>query len=431
MSKFAATTVSVCRTGAGWLCAALSAGILLAPACTLAAIPDPILRRSETLDTSRIGKVPETERAVLRVEWRAAVTGADEARAVQEMLDSLRRMETTVAQVNRLVASIRTEKPAVKVAAAETQESSGYDWRLLIANIVAVCLVALWWFSRRNPTKGPAPTPALSTAPEAIPAETNLPVTAAVREKVAEIGRRDAAQLSSPVAPENVMAEPVPTPVAVANLTRVPSTETAAPASPALDAAAASHTIDFLLEEADPEIVARDNARLQKLQALNRRKAPERQKESNVEPTLELAGIMLSLGLAQGAAQTLVEYTEANPREALHHWLKLLDIYRGSGSEAEFKEAAEKLRQNFNIQAEDWARASAGQVPTLENFSRVSEQVQQLWSQPTECVDYLRHLLEDNREGSRAGFPQSVAEEILLLIDILKAASGVNQATGT
>jgi hypothetical protein len=46
---------------------------------------------------------------------------------------------------------------------------------------------------------------------------------------------------------------------------------------------------------------------------------------------------------------------------------------------------------------------------------------------PRNASDYLRHLLEDNREGSRAGFPQPVAEEILLLIEILKATSGADQ----
>ena len=59
-------------------------------------------------------------------------------------------------------------------------------------------------------------------------------------------------------------------------------------------------------------------------------------------------------------------------------------------------------------------------MPRLENFSRVAEHVQKIWSQPAECITYLRHLLEDNREGARAGFPQSVAEEILFLVEVLK-----------
>jgi tetratricopeptide (TPR) repeat protein len=195
--------------------------------------------------------------------------------------------------------------------------------------------------------------------------------------------------------------------------------------------AAESHVIDFILEDAEPEVVARENTRLQQLAAMDRRKDPERKQASNVDPTLELADIMVSLGLEQGAAKTLLEYAEANPRQALHHWLKLLDIYRSSGNQEDFKEATEKLRRNFNIQADDWAKANTAEAPTLENFSRLSQQLQQTWSRPEECIAYLRHLLEDNREGSRAGFPRPVAEEILLLIDVLKELSGANQPAGT
>ena len=158
-------------------------------------------------------------------------------------------------------------------------------------------------------------------------------------------------------------------------------------------------------------------------------RVPERRQEVDVEPTLQLAEIMLSMGLEQGAAQALVEYTEANPRHALYHWLKLLGIYRKRGLHKEFAETAEKLRQNFNIQAEDWAKPSSGEAPSLEKFSRVAEHVQKIWLQPAECIDYLRRLLEDNRDGERAGFPLSVAEEMLLLIEILRQTSGVHQST--
>jgi hypothetical protein len=146
-----------------------------------------------------------------------------------------------------------------------------------------------------------------------------------------------------------------------------------------------------------------------------------------VEPTLQLAEIMLSMGLEQGAAQALVEYTEANPRHAVYHMLKLLGIYRKRGLHEEFTATAEKLRKNFNIQAEDWGASGRDELSTLENFSRVAEHIQSIWTKPEECIPYLRHLLEDNRDGARAGFPQSVAEEILLLVEILKSAQGANQ----
>ncbi len=178
--------------------------------------------------------------------------------------------------------------------------------------------------------------------------------------------------------------------------------------------------LNFSLEEADPEVVAREAAGSPVPCPVNAPEPPQTPLETNLETTLQLAEIMLSMGLEQGAAQALLEYADAQPRNAVYHLLKLLGIYRGRGLQKEFAETAEKLHKHFNIRAEEWGKPAAGETPMLENFSRVSEHVQKIWSQPGECIAYLRHLLEDNRDGARAGFPQSVAEEFLLLIKILK-----------
>lgn len=138
------------------------------------------------------------------------------------------------------------------------------------------------------------------------------------------------------------------------------------------------------------------------------------------DPTLELAEIMMSMGMASGAAQALEEHIRANPREALVHWLKLLDVYRRDGHRTDFEKVARDLRQNFNIKATDWLNPK-GRQPGLEDFTRVRDQVTALWAKPAECIDYLANLLEDNRDGMRNGFPQSVAEEILLLITMQKS----------
>jgi pilus assembly protein FimV len=146
--------------------------------------------------------------------------------------------------------------------------------------------------------------------------------------------------------------------------------------------------------------------------------------ESNHHEALELAEIMLSMGLASGAAQTLTEHIRHNPKQALHHWLKLLDVHRKSGNKQQFEESSRELQQHFNIQAENWAQLHAGEVTTLENYERVWRHIESVWRQPAEALNYLKHLLEDNRGGTRAGFPQPVAEEILLLIAILKETWG-------
>ena len=357
----------ICRLVAAW-----SAATLLSTAG--AATPDPQLRRSEQVDTRRLDRASEDERSVLRVEWRATVAGGDEARTVAEMLDSLRRMEATVGEIGRLVRSM----PAQEAVVAEAPEAAGSDVRLALAAGAALGLLALWWSRRRNSSKHPGPAAALDTTPPAGP----------------------------PVAPAAVEALPTPLPAEL-------------PDPPVRNATAETRGDTLRIE---PHATTA---------AIKADPLPAAIAAPGVEPSLELAEIMLSMGLEQAAAQALVEYSEANPRQAIFHWLKLLDIYRNSGHRKDFKETAEKLRQHFNIQAEDWTGKSADETPTLENFPRVSEHVQQIWLQPEDCMSYLRHLLEDNRAGERAGFPLPVAEEILLLIEILKQASGAAQAAGT
>jgi len=463
MSKSAATLAFSCRLHIGGFCAALAILVLL-PSGVLAADPEPALRRSDKIDVHRLGKVSEDERSVLRIEWRAGLAGIEETRSVQEMLDNLHRLETTIGEVSRLVRSMPVQSPGVATTAAvaatvpataETPDSSGYDFRLAVANLAALALVALWWFRRRKPVIGlettPAPSsaivPPVATLPTASPpipaplAKTDL-TGAAPAEAPPDVPSAAAQKSVTATPPQSGSSAPQHEPVAARAEPK--ATSDPAPVTPAATAepvAATSFsppetkpsepfpadktpTIDFSLEEADPDVVARENAKLQALSSSISPPKPaqtrQTQQETNVEPTLQLAEIMLSMGLEQGAAQALIEYIEAHPRHAVYHWLKLLGIYRSRGLQKEFTETAEKLRLHFNIQAEDWGKPAEGEAPRLENFSRVSEHVQKIWSQPKECITYLRRLLEDNREGARAGFPQSVAEEILFLVEVLK-----------
>jgi hypothetical protein len=415
MPKSAAILFPSCRKHVVWLCAGFAGLTLLPPA--LAAIDDPALRRSDKIDLRRLGKVSEDERSVLRIEWRVAITGVDEARSVNEMLDNLRRMEGTMAAVSILVRNMPARQPVAAPVAGVPPDSDGNFPRLMVANIAAACLVALWWFRRRKPaaTARTAAAPdtgreqsGIADAPAAV-ALTTAPPPPKGRGDELRIEPRMASEASPPA----VATATAPQAAASANPpASIPAATAAAPQP--LD-------VDFSMEEADPETVARANARVPVPRTDNGpTRLPERRQETKVEATLQLAEIMLSMGLEQGAAQALVEYTEANPRDAVYHWLKLLGIYRKRGLHKEFAETAEKLRQNFNIQAEYVAQAGTGEVPTLEKFSRVAEHVQEIWSRPAECIDYLRRLLEDNREGARAGFPQSVAEEILFLVEILQ-----------
>lgn len=384
---------------------------------------------------------------MLRIEWRAGLAGVEETRSVHEMLDNLRRLEAGISEVGRLVSNMPVQKPAATAVpvpapvAAEAPDWGGYDLRLAVANAAALALVALWWFRRRRPATGlqtrsaPSPENVLPAATRSTPVPSASPTMA--RTSLAE----DPSGLPPVAAQAPVAATPeMPRDTAALEFGQTPATapdpDPAASAEPAAPASInppdakpaepfnANDTlvIDFSLEEADPEAVARENARLQAVPPVSAAKPPETppETETNVEPTLQLAEIMLSMGLEQGAAQALIEYIETHPRHAVYHWLKLLGIYRSRGLKKEFAETAEKLRTHFNIQAEEWGAPAENKAPGLENFSRVSEHVQKIWSQPKECIGYLQHLLEDNREGARAGFPQSVAEEILFLIEILR-----------
>lgn len=139
-----------------------------------------------------------------------------------------------------------------------------------------------------------------------------------------------------------------------------------------------------------------------------------------IDPTqasIELANIMTSMGLADSAAQTLVEHIRENPRESLPQWLKLLEIHRQSGNRTEFERSAAELRQHFNVHPDEWNAPVQQGRGSLESYPHIRAMVVKLWRTP-EGINLLRSLLLDNREGTRNGFSLAVAEEILLLIAI-------------
>ena len=178
MSKPSTTTVSSCRAHIGRLCVACSVLVPLSPSFATTATPDPALRQSEQLDIRRLGRVSEDERSVLRVEWRAAATGADEARNVQDMLDSLRRMEGTVAEIGRLIRNAPAQKQGVAALATEAPDADDHAMSLALAACAAIGLSALWWLRRRNSAKPLQAKPILEALPAASPPVTATPMAA-------------------------------------------------------------------------------------------------------------------------------------------------------------------------------------------------------------------------------------------------------------
>jgi hypothetical protein len=126
-----------------------------------------------------------------------------------------------------------------------------------------------------------------------------------------------------------------------------------------------------------------------------------------------------------------VDHITENPRQSLHHWLKLLELHRINGNREGFEASARELHQHFNVEPVAWqSEVVPGSRDTIEAFPHLRSHVIKLWRQP-DCVKFLQTLLLDNRDGTRIGFPLSVAEEILLLIAVLSSEPGVRSSSNS
>lgn len=156
-------------------------------------------------------------------------------------------------------------------------------------------------------------------------------------------------------------------------------------------------------------------------------------------PVMELADIMLSFGRVKGAAQALQEYIDNNPQEALQPWIRLMDVYRMAGMRAEFETVARNLNQNFNVEIQQWevAQPTVGlgdseaaplavesRPESIEDMPRIAGMVCELWPDG-DVVGYLYQLLRDNRGGKRVGFSLPVVDEILFLIELKETSNRI------
>ena len=163
-------------------------------------------------------------------------------------------------------------------------------------------------------------------------------------------------------------------------------------------------------------------------------------------PVMELAEIMLSFGRVKGAAQALQEYVDANPREAMKPWMRLIDVYRMAGMRHEFEKAARELNKNFNVEVQQWDSSAetegqsvvdvvldsqspnhreGAQAEGLESMSAIVEQLLIRWP-AGDVVEYLKQLLRDNRGGTRLGFSLSVVDDILFLIELKEISNKID-----
>lgn len=134
------------------------------------------------------------------------------------------------------------------------------------------------------------------------------------------------------------------------------------------------------------------------------------------DSVVEEAKILVSMDRSAQAVSVLLEHIGELPKTSLHAWLYLLDVYRGQGQKDEFSALAKRLHTTFNVMTPQWEETTAAIVVanSIEEFPHIVLQLTEAWASG-KAAEYLASLLEDNREGERAGFSLEVLQEIMLL----------------
>lgn len=131
------------------------------------------------------------------------------------------------------------------------------------------------------------------------------------------------------------------------------------------------------------------------------------------------ARILVSMDRPAKAISVLLNYVGAHPKASLHPWLYLLELYRKEDRKDEFIAVAKRLHTTLNVMTPQWEETEAAIIiaHSLEEFPHIIAQLTEAWA-AGKAQQYLTELLEDNREGERAGFSLEVSEEIMLLKDV-------------
>lgn len=144
--------------------------------------------------------------------------------------------------------------------------------------------------------------------------------------------------------------------------------------------------------------------------------------EQSTGAILDEAKVMVSKGQHNDAIEHLKWAIRAKPKKAINLWLYMLQIFREQNLQEEFENYAKALHQTFNVLTPVWEEKSVAMVvaQSLEEFPHITEKLTAIW--PNEAAgEYLRSLINDNRDGERVGFGKAVLDEILLLVAVLEA----------
>ena len=155
-----------------------------------------------------------------------------------------------------------------------------------------------------------------------------------------------------------------------------------------------------------------------------------------VEQPVELANIMIIYGQFQSAIEVLRNFVEAHPRESLRSSLRLLELFKQADLRTEFEALAGQLPARFNVERLSWERiqmpVAGGDLPAEISVhggpadliamlpAHVQGQVVGLWG-THHCLDFLRGLLINNRDGTRKGFSLAEIQAILKLVKLVES----------
>ena len=391
--------------------------------------PDLSLRQSTELSTQLSGKVSESTRDMMRLEYRLLSALHDQAVQQLAIAEQVRNLEISLEEMrvvgNKVAGEAATptavaspeesEVPAISapvtppVAAVEAQPASkpdavkpkhvqkalqenGTGWWLEIAILLSVVGALTWWLVRRSRESA-----ALRSSDESAGEASDV-------ESADETDLWLDEPLQKPVLQVQI---PAPAPLAV-------------PESEAAVFAPSTGMIEFSRQDIPSKHVEVDES-------------------GDYTTVLELAEIMISFGRIKGAVQALEDYIYSEPSTALAPWLKLLEIFRTNEMREEFDSYSLKLRTHFNVAPASWEEAGEcltepitpvdendvaieellQRLPTISNFPHIRDALVSSWDS-LEGLDYLKHLLRDTREGKRSGFPLAIARELLFLADILR-----------
>lgn len=155
-----------------------------------------------------------------------------------------------------------------------------------------------------------------------------------------------------------------------------------------------------------------------------------------IEQPVELANIMIVYGQQQSAIEVLRNFVEAHPRDSLRSSLRLLELFKQADLRNEFEALAGQLPARFNIERAHWESvqvpAAGTDLPAEVGVPRrpadlivtlpphIQGQLVGLWG-TRNCLDFLRGLMRDNRDGARKGFSLAETQAILRLVKLVES----------